>query len=300
MPLLRRSRWFAVPAFVVVAAFGNPPTHPAAEPVSANEIRRIHAHFDSVLIELRARDVSSLSVTQRTHRTALIATLASYNARAQFPQNYDFVAPTPYFIDRRTGVLCAVAHLLEFTGRRDIVDRIALSNNNVWVAALAGDSAVTTWVHTNGLTLDEAARIQVPYNSGPSPAMVGTIVIGLPLVVGSSLAAAVWNGWGNADGHRQSGRVIGMTAGILSLAIGGGIAAQMNSNDPHILPATMAAAGGLSIVMAARSMYRHHQIELASRDSSRANVTTPAYARISPILPLGRGTGAGVAVEIRF
>ena len=78
---------------------------------------------------------------------ALIATLDAYRDRGLFPRNYDFPGQLmPYFFDRKTGVLCAVAHLLESTGRRDIVDRVAQMNNDVWVAELAPDSAFGTWL----------------------------------------------------------------------------------------------------------------------------------------------------------
>ena len=69
----------------------------------------------------------------------------------------------PYFVDRKTGTLCAVGFLLASTGRADIVDRVAGVNNNVYVAELAGDTAFTAWLVEQGITLDEAARIQVPY-----------------------------------------------------------------------------------------------------------------------------------------
>lgn len=140
-----------------------------AKPASNPEVRRIQAHFDSVLTELGARDVRILPAKQRAARTSVIVMLGAYRDRGVFPNNYDFPgAAVPYFVDRKTGTLCAVGHLLAATGRRDIVDRVAKLNNNVWVADLAGDTAFAGWLGANGLTFAEAARIQVPYMAPPA------------------------------------------------------------------------------------------------------------------------------------
>ena len=139
------------------------------------ETARIRAHFDSVLAELGERSVGGLTSEQRARRATVIAMLRAYRDRGAFPRNYDFPGEaTPYFVDRETGVLCAVAHLLESTGRRDIVDRVAAANNNVWVGELAEDAELEGWLREHGLTLEEAARIQVPYeqdNSAPYPSI---------------------------------------------------------------------------------------------------------------------------------
>ena len=147
--------------------------HPATDAPSgrAAEVARIRAHFDSVLTELPARELTALTPAKRGRRVAALTTLRAYRTRGDFPHNYDFPGQAvPYFVDRGTGTLCAVAHLLATSGRRDIVDRVARTDNNVWVAALAGDTAFTHWLDANGLTLAEAARIQVPYmESDPAP-----------------------------------------------------------------------------------------------------------------------------------
>jgi len=141
------------------------PTASPGDRAARAEVLRIQSHFDSVLAELATRDVSTLSAARRAARTTLMHMLERYRDRAVFPHNYDFSAPTPYFIDRKTGTLCAVAHLLESTGRRDIVDRVARTNNNVWVAELASDTALASWLNEHGVTLAEAARIQGRYLS---------------------------------------------------------------------------------------------------------------------------------------
>src|SRR5688500_13968231 len=83
---------------------------------SQREATRIRFHFDSVLAELRGRDVSRLDERQRARRAGHIATLASYRDRGLFPHNYDVPGQrVPAFVDTRTGVRCAVGHLLETT-----------------------------------------------------------------------------------------------------------------------------------------------------------------------------------------
>ena len=137
------------------------------------EVQRIRAHFDSVLAELPTHHDPALSAAQRSRRSALLLTLTAYRDAGSFPHNYDFPnQPTPYFVDRKTGVLCAVAHLLESTGRRDIVDRVAQTNNTAYVRELAADTAFVHWLDRQGLTLAEAAWIQIPYMGGPQPDVV--------------------------------------------------------------------------------------------------------------------------------
>src|SRR5689334_2961088 len=178
---------------------------------------RIRLHFDSVLAELRARDVSTLSPAQRASRSAVVRSVVAYRDRGLFPRNYDFAERTPYFVDRQTGIRCAVAFLLETTGRRDIVDRVAAADNNVYVRALAGDTAFTRWLDARGLTIDEAARIQVVYDAGPAinPYTAAT--------VGSSSVAVLTAAFNATTNKREevpwvSG--LGVVSGVTSLALG--------------------------------------------------------------------------------
>src|SRR5580765_1480660 len=98
------------------------PLSPRSVPSVRDNVSVVRAHLDSVLPELRSRDVGILTATQRARRTQVIANLEDYRDRGAFPRNYDFpLQPTPYFVDRKTGALCAVAHLLTSTGRSDIV-----------------------------------------------------------------------------------------------------------------------------------------------------------------------------------
>lgn len=295
-------RWFVLPvsaAVTLTALAGvSPPIDPVASP-RAVEVARIQAHFDSVLAELNSAEVTGLTAAQRGRRTAAIATLAAYRDAARFPRNYDFPGQAvPYFVDRFTGIRCAVAHLLERTGREDIVARVAATNNNVWVAELAGDTALAGWLHTNGLTLAEAARIQVPYIEGSNP-MVSTfgsqqgayavVAAGVTL---PALATAWWNGRGNADGHRTLGTTLGFVTGALAIGVGT-MALRVDGTPGYVAPLTLA-AGGTTTWLSTRALLRQRE-----DDARVARARDAARVAIAPVLPT-RHSGTGLAVRLTF
>jgi hypothetical protein len=132
-----------------------------------SEVARLRAHFDSVLQELRIRDVSSLSPTQREARGTLILRLERYAAAGRFPHNHVVAGSfVPVFRDEH-GTLCAMAYLIASTGRTDIVDDVARTNNLAYLPELAKDERLRVWLDSTGLTVAEAARIQPQYDGGP-------------------------------------------------------------------------------------------------------------------------------------
>ena len=269
--------------------------------VRVTEVRRIRAHFDSVLAELPARDVSGLTAAQRARRSALLATLRAYRDRGEFPHNYDFPGEAvPYFVDRETGVLCAVAHLLATSGRRDIVDRVARADNNVWVPALAGDTAFTTWLDASGLTLAEAARIQVPYVS-PEPTPVTAITgrnqgyaAASLLAIGGAVTTSIANARTNAVGAGSMRNFLGVTAGAAALGLG---AASLRAEGASpVLGVANVAAGAASLWISTRGIVRHRRLAAArEREASLAR-----RAVVTPVIPVGKEGGAGVSVTVPF
>ena len=262
------------------------------------EVRRIRAHFDSVLAELEARDVAALGASQRDNRSMLLATLSAYRDRGVFPHNYDFPGEAvPYFVDHGTGTLCAVGHLLASSGRRDIVDRVARTDNNVRVAQLAGDTAFTAWLDANGLTLAEAAWVQPKYEELP-PAVAPNrkhTPVALPVALGASALAGAWNAFANANGQSSVATAIGFGSGLAAVGLGASYIGR--ESVPRAMSITTAAVGGLSVALSARSLHRHNVIEAAEREAARKTKVTDAT--ISPIMPVG-GSGAGVSVSLRF
>ena len=130
------------------------------------EVLRLRAHFDSVDAELRARSVAGLSTSQVERRSRLTAWLREYRHAGAFPVNDKFDSPTPFFRDRN-GTLCAMAYLIDRSGRTDIVDKVAATRNNAYIAELADDPALIAWLDSSGLSVAEAARIQPAYNGFP-------------------------------------------------------------------------------------------------------------------------------------
>ena len=268
---------------------------PATAHTHAAEVARIRAHFDSVLTELPARDISGLSAEQRSRRTALLATLAGYRDAGVFPRNYDFPGlAVPYFVDRRTGTLCAVAYLVASTGRRDIVDRVARADNNVLVPDLAGDTAFTTWLDAHGLTVAEAARIQVPYiivDEDPQPsARSSSSSVGSSIALGGALAASLWNSRANAGGANRLGSALGALAG--ATAIGMGASSIGREGSSTALNAATIVAGATSAWLSTRGELRYRNAVAAKREAERATV--------APLIPLDGKSGAGVTVSLKF
>lgn len=279
--------------------------HATNNDAEQREIRRIRAHFDSVLTELAARDVSTLSADQRSHRAKLAEILTAYRDRGVFPHNYDFPdRAMPYFIDRKTGTLCAVAHLLEATGRRDIVDRVARTNNNVWVAELAADTALASWLDQNGITLAEAARIQVPYVEPVSPAEqvrnASFMVVG-PVALATATVTTVWNSMSNSDGHRRGVSWAGVASGALTATAGALLLTATDfSGGARQVGMASVGVGALSILVSSHSISRHRSIVAREREAERKR--TVADARITPVLGLSHDARSmvGASLSLKF
>jgi len=296
--LSRWIRWTAVAVFVAVPVAVATKAH--ASTFEATEVPRIRAHFDSVLAELDRREVDALTREQRMHRSSLVAELRRYRDRGVFPHNYDFPdRPTPYFIDRKTGTLCAVANLLASSGRRDIVDRVARANNNVWVDDLATDTAFTGWLDANGLTLREAARIQVPYVEPVTNAQIArqvSFAIAAPLAIVGSTAMTVWNITGNADGHRRGASWTGMAAGAASVTSGALLLTKSSDVQQKFgqIGAIAIGVGATSMLTSAIAMHQHRVVLAAQRDSTKR----ATEASVAPLVtPNG---GAGLGMTLRF
>ena len=296
----------AAAAVVPAAALASSPTvHDVAASIPTDaEVRHFHAHLDSVLTDLRAENVTSLSALQQFRRHSIIESLARYETGNEFPHNYDFPdAPTPYFRDRKTGALCAVAHLLATTGRRDIVDRVARTDNNVWVAELAGDSAFVGWLASNGLSMADAAHIQVPYATSPTSAVAVTTV-GVAALASFATAGvtSVWNATGNANGHHKKLAILGIVAGAVAASTGSGFALQSSfPSEARKVFGVGALLGGVSMAVSTRALLHRSAYLADKRDGEAAERKRAAVeTSISPIIPIGRNSGAGVNMQIRF
>ena len=267
------------------------------ESEDAVEVARIRLHFDSVLVELRRAPVSHLTAQQRQARTAHIAELAGYRDRGVFPHNHEFAEVwTPYFVDHR-GVLCAMAHLLEQSGRRDIVDRVAATDNNILVAELAGDLAFTAWLDSAGLTLAEAARIQPTYDHTPAEPR-DRVDEGMALLsVGVGGAAIAWNALADGARYREARAALGFAGGALGIAL----AARHVDDDGTALAVgvTTGAIGLASAILGARALFGSH-LE-APVPASPSDTRGPMSFSIAPSLTTNRsGMAPGLTLGLRF
>ena len=298
------TRLFAGSAVALAGALAAVRSAPARNSIRQEgaEVRRIQAHFDSALAELSARDVADLTPTQLAARERSLETLSAYRDRGIFPHNYDFPGrAVPYFVDRKTGTLCAVAHLLASTGRRDIVDRVATLNNNVWVPELAGDTAFSSWLDASGLTLAEAARIQVPYVQPMSDSPVvryPALAIATEAAVVGSLVTSVWNGFGNGRGRRTTLNAVGMVSGLTAASIGAGLLVRSKLTDNPIdgfVGGISGIVGTASVAFSARAIHRHRAFLASEREAARRRQVS-----LVPLMPVKGVSRAGMMMSLQF
>lgn len=264
---------------------------------------RIRAHFDSVLVELRAAPVAHLSASQRAARADRIAELQRYRDRGVFPHNHDFAdAWTPYFVDHR-GVRCAVAHLLDASGRGELVTRVARADNNVWVPRLEGDRAFAAWLDESGLTLAEAARIQVPYIGTPpeEPAAAradNRTNTAAAIVAGTvGVTSALWNLRAGDGRFRRVRAALGLGAGALGVAVA--VSRRDAEGGALAVGLTTGAIGIGSAAMGVHAWRSH--AKPAPLPTSSARAAEPVTVAVSPaMVSTGTRVQPGVSMSVRF
>lgn len=228
----------------------------------AAEVTRLQRHFDQMDAELKSRNVAGLDEAQLARRAQLISWLRDYRAGATFPTNDLFSEPTPFFRDK-DGVLCAMAYLIDRSGRSDIVNKVAASRNNGYIRELADDPALIAWLDSSGLSVAEAGRIQPSYNGdgviypiddghiddadaiaaiGLNSISVASAAINvvkpsyfsgfLGIVAGTASIIAGANWLGENEGTERVGAVtIGIGAASLGAGIYGLLEARSNDHD---------------------------------------------------------------------
>lgn len=267
-----------------------------------SEVVGLRAHFDSVLAELTARDISHLAPRQQAARSEVIRVLARYRDADRFPHNHDFPGErVPYFRDAHR-TLCAMAYLVAATGRRDIVDAVAERRNNAYIRELSADPRLGAWLDSVGLTVAEAARIQPTYDgptSGifaegryPPRYVVPSLGFGLP-----ALLTAVLN-W-RAPRERSADATLygGALAGAASVMTGGWILTNRRDGPMRTLGFADVAVGSVAFVAALRRSAR-----LAGGSAPRPPVATNE-SRLSVDVVPSRHAGRiapAARVQVRF
>jgi len=222
------------------------PSAPArGESARSVEVERLKSHFDSVDTELKSRDIATLSSSQRARRARLTSWLRDYRNAGQFPVNDKFDTPTPFFRDSK-GTLCAMAYLIDRSGRKDIVDKVEATRNTAYIAELADDPALIAWLDSSGLSVAEAARIQPAYGGFPDDppnrnVVEGDFALAAVGLAGASLATTAVN---IVKPSYVSG-LLGIVAGAISIGVGADNF-DRNSGTDRIATATIG-FGALSI-----------------------------------------------------
>ena len=249
------------------------------------ERSRLTAHFDSVTGILGATDVSRLTSLERRNRERALRHLVDYRDRGVFPHNHRFPEMrVPYFRDRH-GVLCAMAYLIDRSGRGDIVDLVEARMNNGLIAGLASDSVIgpvlVEWLEENGISAREAAMIQPMYRgvitpgipSDPSdiPTAYGVASAGLGTVnLFTGVANLVWET--SPTFLAPVGVVIGGAGVVL------GATAFDNGGDRAILGVADAAIGMASLLLSLNRMLRSGE-EDEGTIAQREETWTPIVLR---------------------
>ena len=282
----------------------------AERPLSAHEAHvrseaaRLRAHFDQVDVELRTRDVSHLSARQRANRARLVAWLRDYRDAGEFPLNDKFAGEAVPFFRDSNGTLCAMAYLIDRSGRGDIVNHVASTRNNAYIRELVDDRSLVQWLDTWGLSAAEAARIQPEYGGNPCCFIPGPgetnrnkvdadyalLSMGLG---GSSIGTLGFNLFSPSRASGAAGVLAG-TAAIIA-----GMAHADDLGDRRVARANVI-AGSLATIGGLRGLLR--------KADARAQTPTPASkqtlvsgARVTPDVILSPGeTRIGLSMRARF
>ncbi len=185
------------------------------------EIVGIRAHLLGAERLLLARD-PSIGHSQRLARARCLYELRAYRQRGSFPHNHRRPhRQTPVFVDEH-GTRCAMAWLIERSGDAKLVHHIASTRNLASIHELADEPELVAWLDRNGLTLEEAARIQPTY--GPSLTLEDdekrhAVLGGFGAAVGALGTGLNVAGLSTGTGRRVRGWV-GVTMGLSGAAMG--------------------------------------------------------------------------------
>ena len=137
-----------------------------------DEVARVRAHLAFAHALLAERDVSQLTLAQRTARAASLADLARYIERGVFPRRTSdgYEGRRPRFIDDR-GVHCAVGQLIADSGDEELAQAINARFEYAHVREMT-EPALAAWATERGFTVDELALIQPGYSQLPTPESV--------------------------------------------------------------------------------------------------------------------------------
>jgi hypothetical protein len=259
---------------------------------------RLRAHFDSVLVELRERDVADLTANQRAARSELTTWLAEYRDAGRFPLNDRYSdSLTPIFRDAH-GVTCAMAYLIERSGRTDIVDRVASTRNLAHVRELTSDSALVAWLDSVGFDVQEAARVQPTYGTPESRRNVSReYAVASMVVSGASLATATWN---LVEPNRAVGLLGVITGGFTMIAGLIPLNADATSTDgDRAVGSINVVTGGGAVIAGIYALIKRRSQSPTSSPSPERRAASWGIA-LDPIRSVSGGRSVRVGLVGRF
>jgi hypothetical protein len=266
-------RFAVASAALFVLCPGPSPMAPMRASDPSREVARISRHLLGAEMLLASRDLSLLTPGQRSARRRLIADLRSYRRHGVFPHNHRLPdRRTPVFVDEH-GTRCAMAYLIERSGDRALVARIASTRNLARIRELAGDPELVAWLEQNGLTLAEAARIQPDYPGGTYDANQGSEANGLAAVgvavgfTGAALNLSV----AETRNARNTHGLMGVACGITGAALG--IPALTEDGGVRALGVVDIGLGVASLALGI------HQLGARIEDSPPSRAALPAFWR---------------------
>lgn len=121
----------------------------------------VAAHLGCVIPILQSNPTDQLSAEQLNMRLHLIGLLNGYRLTGEFPLNHYRAERIPVFIDEH-GTHCAVGYLMMKSGYEELAQRIARTDNYVWVKDITDPEALV-WQAYSGFTMDELKLIQGAY-----------------------------------------------------------------------------------------------------------------------------------------
>ena len=262
---------------------------PFARPL---EVARLQAHFDSVGAELRQARVRHLTDGQRTGRLTLLRWLREYREAGRFPRNDRFPGLAMPFFRDSGGTLCAMAYLIDRSGRGDLVDRIALTRNNAFIAELAHDSDLRAWLDSVGLTATEAARIQPQYGGVTEDRVSDEYAITSILVSGTSLATLGLNLFAPSETTGWAGLLAGGVG-----VIAGAVRIDDNDGIQNVAAVNLLIGAGAMVAGLFRVLPRAERRAAVQSSQSPHGAT---LALVPQVIPSSSGTRLGLAMHARF
>ena len=262
------------------------------------EVARLRAHFDSVDAELRDREALQLTPGQRTARVTLVGWLRDYREAGTFPRNDRYrKLVMPIFRDSR-GVLCAMAYLIDRSGRRELIDRVALTRNNAFIPELADDPELRAWLDSVGLSLAEAARIQPSYEPAPDlpedEAVSASYALTSILVSGASLTTL---GLNLITPSKSTGWA-GLIAGSMGVIAG---AANLDRTDgtDKVAAANMI-IGGSAVAVGLYRLVGPRPAQTVDGVSPQSAGSNPRFAIGPVVIPIAGSPRLGLAMYTSF